>query len=113
MLAVWREFDPRALLIFIFFLAVAETFVQIRWRLNIVCRECGFDPVLYLRDSDKAADKVREQLARRKQDPTALLRTPLHLPPRPSAPSTDLKNDLKASSSPGRQSQAGWLSKNV
>jgi hypothetical protein len=80
MLAIFQEFDPRALLIFVAFLAVAETFVQIRWRLMMVCRHCGFDPVLYLKDSSVAAAKVKMRLERRKEDPATLLSRPLRLP---------------------------------
>jgi len=86
MLLIWHQFDPQVLPLFVAFLAVAETFVQIRWRLNIVCSECGFDPVLYVRDVEKAVAKVQEHLRKRQEDPAGLLRTPLHLPVRRMVP---------------------------
>ena len=80
MFAAFQEFDPRVLLIFVVFLALSEVFVQIRWRLTMTCQYCGFDPILYLKDSQLAALKVRKHLDHRKEDPTALLARPLHLP---------------------------------
>ncbi len=80
MLAIWQHFDPRVMLFLVAYLALAETFVQIRWRLNIVCRFCGFDPVLYLKDSTKAADKVKITLEKREKDPASLLKRRLDIP---------------------------------
>jgi hypothetical protein len=80
MYGIFQEFDPRVMLIFVAFLALAETFVQIRWRMTIVCKYCGFDPVLYLKDSLKASAKVKIRLDERRQDPATLLARPLHLP---------------------------------
>lgn len=80
MFAIFHEFDPRVMLIFVAFLAIAETFVQVRWRLTIVCRHCGFDPVVYLKDSALAAAKVKMKLEKRKEDPATLLSRPLQLP---------------------------------
>jgi hypothetical protein len=79
MFAIWQEFDPKVFLIFVGFLALAEVFVQIRWRLNIVCKFCGFDPALYLRDQAQAAEKVRLHLQKRKNDPASLLAKPLNI----------------------------------
>ncbi len=80
MYAVFHEVDPRAILFFVAFLAIAETFVQIRWRMTIACKHCGFDPVLYLKDSTLAAAKVKKHLDQRKNDPASLLARPLNLP---------------------------------
>jgi len=80
MFAIFQEFDPRVLLIFVAFLAIAETFVQIRWRLTIICKHCGFDPVLYIRDSEKAVIKVKLRLEQRHRDPTSWLAEPLQIP---------------------------------
>ena len=80
MYAVFQEFDPRVLLLFVAFLAISETFVQVRWRLAIVCKYCGFDPVLYMRDTQKAAAKVKVRMDQRKNDPATLLAPPLQLP---------------------------------
>lgn len=61
---------------------LAEAFVKIRWRMHMTCRSCGFDPVLYVKNPQKAAGLVKEFLDRRKEDPDYLLRKPLNLPAR-------------------------------
>lgn len=80
MFAIWHEFDPRAIIAFVVCLAISETFVQIRWRLAVVCRTCGFDPILYVKNPEEAAKKVKFQLDARKEDPKYLLAKPLNLP---------------------------------
>lgn len=80
MFALWQQYDPRVMVVFVVCLAISEIFVKIRWRLSVVCRSCGFDPVLYLKAPDQAAAKVREQLDVRRQDPKYLLAKPLNLP---------------------------------
>lgn len=80
MMAIFQEFDPRVFFIFVLFLAISETFVQLRWRLAIVCKECGFDPILYLKSHEKAAEKVKLHLEKRKGDPASLLKSPLQIP---------------------------------
>lgn len=80
MTLVFQEFDPKFLIFFVILLAIAEIFVQLRWRMTIVCRHCGFDPVLYLKDTAKAVEKVRIKLATRRLDPEAVFARPLQLP---------------------------------
>ncbi len=80
MFAIFQEFDPRAILLFMAFLAISEVFIKVRWRIAIVCKQCGFDPVLYLRDSQKASLKVQFHLERRKTDAASLLSPALNLP---------------------------------
>lgn len=80
MLALWQQFDPRVIIVFVVCLAVAEVFVKLRWRLSLVCRQCGFDPVLYKRQPDMAAQKVKMQLDLRKQGAQYLLAKPLNIP---------------------------------
>ncbi len=80
MFAIYQEFDPRVVLIFMAFLAVAEVFIKVRWRIAIVCKQCGFDPVLYIRDSQKASLKVQMHLDQRKLSPSSLLSPALNLP---------------------------------
>lgn len=75
-----QSWDPTSLLFFVVFLAVGEIFVQFRWRINIVCRHCGFDPVLYMKAPLQAASKVKLHLEKRKSDPIAVLSSPLDLP---------------------------------
>lgn len=80
MYAFWQDFDPRGLIIFSVLLAMTETFIQFRWRLSIPCRQCGFDPVLYIKDPTRAADKVTLHLQKRREDPRYLMTKPLNLP---------------------------------
>lgn len=80
MMAIWQDFDPRVMLIFVVFLAIAEIFIQVRWRMTIACPFCGFDPVLYLKDSTKAVEKVKIRLADRRKDPASLFTKPLQIP---------------------------------
>jgi len=92
MFALWQHFDPRALIVFVVCLAISEIFVQVRWRLSIACRQCGFDPVLYTRDHEAAAAKVKAHLERRKEQPQYLLSKPLNLPTISPAKSLALQN---------------------
>lgn len=80
MYAFWQDFDPRGLMIFAILLAISETFIQFRWRLSIPCRQCGFDPVAYLKDPEMAAEKVSQHLRKRREDPRYLMTKPLNLP---------------------------------
>jgi hypothetical protein len=80
MFFLFQEFDPRVFLLFVLFLAISEVFVQIRWRMSMVCKHCGFDPVLYLKSHELAAEKVKKHLESRKNDPATLLKPPLQLP---------------------------------
>lgn len=80
MFAIWQQYDPRVFIVFVVCAALAEVFVKLRWRLSVVCRQCGFDPVLYLKQPEVAAAKVKMQLDNRKQDPKYLLAKPLNLP---------------------------------
>ncbi len=80
MFALWQQFDPRVLIVFVVCLAFSEVFIKVRWRLSIPCSQCGFDPVLYLRNPGAAAEKVKLRLDARKQDPHYLLSKPLDLP---------------------------------
>lgn len=95
MLGLWQQFDPRVVIVFIVCLAISEVFVQIRWRLSVACRQCGFDPVLYVRDQEGAAAKVKAHLDRRKEQPQYLLSRPLNLPTISPAKSLALQNKDK------------------
>lgn len=79
-IAFFGEWDPRFFIVFVAALAVGEIFVQLRWRMSIVCNHCGFDPILYLKDIDAAVLKVQTRLDERKNDPNMLLVQPLNLP---------------------------------
>lgn len=95
MFAIWQQYDPRVMIVFVVCLAISEVFVKIRWRLSVVCRQCGFDPVLYLKQPEAAAQKVKEQLETRKQDPKYLLAKPLNLPAIPAEKAKALQDKGK------------------
>lgn len=99
----WQRFDPRFLVILAVFLGLTESFIQIRWRLSVFCKQCGFDPVLYVKDPEKAAAKVREQLAKRREDPALFLAKPLNLPSLPPEIVPALKNKEKRGAVLSRQ----------
>ena len=83
---LFQDWDARAFLIFIGLLAIAETFIQLRWRMGVVCKSCGFDPVLYVKSPDQAATRVNAFLLAKKDDPMSLLSAPLVLPKRKRSP---------------------------
>lgn len=73
MMILWQQPDPRVFMVFVICVAVSEIFVQIRWRVSIACPHCGFNPVLYLKDPDRAAARVSEFYEMKKQDPAFFL----------------------------------------
>lgn len=77
-----QSFDPRVIVFVVMALVGAETMIHFRWRLALVCRHCGFDPVLYLKSPDKAASKVRFHLDARQENPEAVFGPALNLPKR-------------------------------
>lgn len=78
MLILWQQPDPRVFLVFVVCLAISEIFIQIRWRVSIACPHCGFNPVVYMKDPEKAAARVSEYFEIKKQDPAFFLsRNPL------------------------------------
>ena len=80
MMAIWQQFDPRVMIVFVVCVALAEVFVKLRWRLSVPCRQCGFDPILYKKDHVEALKRVQVQLVKRREDPRYLLARPLQLP---------------------------------
>lgn len=80
MWVMWQGFDPRVAVLFVMALAGAEIFLRFRWRLAIVCAQCGFDPAMYMKNPTLAAAKVKAQLEVRKQSPRALMAKPLEIP---------------------------------
>ena len=77
---IWQKFEPDGVYFFIMLLVIQEAFIQFRWRLNLVCEQCGFDPLVYRKNPALAAEKVRLHLERRNTDPRFMLSRPLNLP---------------------------------
>lgn len=65
---IWQGFDPKFFVIFVFSLVCTEVFIKMRWRLSLPCPYCGFNPLLYLQNPDKAAEQVKFFLDSKKQD---------------------------------------------
>ncbi len=76
MLLVFQDFDPRVLVFFSIGLVSTELFIMLRWRMTINCAKCGFDPVLYKKDPEKAAAKVKAYMTDRSDDPLWVLSKP-------------------------------------
>ncbi len=71
----WQQLDPRLLLFWVMLGVVVEIFSNLRWRLAIVCKYCGFDPVLYLKSPELAAESVKNFMLDRKSSANFLLST--------------------------------------
>lgn len=63
MFFIWRALDPRIVILFMICIFFSEVFIHIRWRMNMPCPHCGFDPLLYKSDREAAAEKVKIKLA--------------------------------------------------
>ncbi len=70
MFIVWEGFEFRFLPIWLSLVLISEVLVQVRWRLALVCKRCGFDPIIYRRSHEDAAIKVKTFLENRKKDPS-------------------------------------------
>ncbi len=77
---IYQSLDPRGLYLIAGILMVAEVFMQIRWRASMICRNCGFDPVIYVRSPEAAGLKIKAFLETRSDSPNHLLRPPVVLP---------------------------------
>lgn len=75
---LWGAPEARALVVLTLFLIMSEFFVYWRWRANLVCRYCGFDPIVYKRNPAEAAQLVRTFFEERIKKPEfQLSRSPL------------------------------------
>lgn len=77
-----HQIDPIVGVIFIGNLFVIETAIQIRWRMSLICHECGFDPVIYKRNPELACQMVKNKIDIRKSDTIKTTFYPLMLPKR-------------------------------
>ncbi len=77
-LAVWAELEPRGLMFFVVALMGSEIFIYLRWRMNLMCQLCGFDPIVYKKSPAKACAQVREFFNEQVKNPEFwLTRSPL------------------------------------
>lgn len=72
--AIWQGPDLRSLLIFITLAFGFQVFLRVRYRESLKCPHCGFDPVLYRQNNEKAAQKVTDFMEKRKDSPHFLLK---------------------------------------
>ena len=79
---VWEHLDPRGLVILILMVSMCEFFIRLRWRYSTICNNCGFDPVIYVKDAAQAAATVQKFLDQRKGNPDYLLKPTINLPVR-------------------------------
>lgn len=77
---LFQQPDLRGLLILAVLLLLTELFYVLRWRASVICRICGFDPIIYRKSPSLAAEKVKFQLDKRQNDPVFMLKRPLDLP---------------------------------
>ena len=79
---IWDSPDSRGLITLGLMLFTAELFCQLRWRQSMICKNCGFDPVIYVRDPSLAGEKIKEFIHLRSESPQFLLKPALNLPVR-------------------------------
>jgi hypothetical protein len=76
----WQELNFRLIPFSITVLGLMEIVVQLRWRMSLPCQKCGFDPLIYLKSPEKAAERVRFKFEKRLENPSILdKRLPLML----------------------------------
>jgi hypothetical protein len=68
-LIFWQKPDPKGLVFLSVFFIFGEIWVRIKWRLDLVCKFCGFDPLLYIKSPELAAEKVKAHMDEQKSDP--------------------------------------------
>lgn len=73
-IAIWGGPDLRSLLIFISLAFVLQIFLRVRYRESVKCPHCGFDPILYEQDHEKAALQVKSFLESRTNNPAFMLK---------------------------------------
>lgn len=85
---IWQQPDIRGLIILGTFLMIGESTTQLRRRQSLVCKNCGFDPAIYVKSPELAAAKIKEFIRTRSEKPEFLLRPALNLPKRKAAAPT-------------------------
>lgn len=80
--SIWHQPDPRGLIILASLLMIGEGATQLRWRQALICKHCGFDPVIYMKNPELAGAKIKEFMKLRSERPEFLLKPVLNLPAR-------------------------------
>jgi hypothetical protein len=71
---LYGDFHPLALVLLLACLTAADLATQLRWRLSLRCPHCGFDPVTYLKDAQRAAEQVKSFVAEKRSEPQSWLK---------------------------------------
>ncbi|MBX3022386.1 MAG: hypothetical protein KF799_12000 [Bdellovibrionales bacterium] len=66
---LWGGPDPRGVVLFMTFIVTGEVFIYLRWRASIVCRMCGFDPLIYKKSPERAAKAVNQFFKEQAENP--------------------------------------------
>lgn len=77
---VWDKLEPKSLWILASLLMIGELFSQVRWRQSLICMYCGFDPILYRSNKEKAVFKMQEYIRQRSEQPESLLKPVVIVP---------------------------------
>jgi hypothetical protein len=77
---VFGDIDFKSVIFLGVLIAIAEIFIHLRWRMSLICHECGFDPIIYLKDPEAAAQIVKKKLHDRSNNPANYLKPPLKVP---------------------------------
>jgi len=83
MFILWQQPDARMIIFFVMFLACAEVFIRIRWRMSLPCQHCAFDPLLYKIDREETVRRVKAHLDQLKSSGAYLMKSQnpfAHLP---------------------------------
>lgn len=94
----FNGFDLRGVAILAFFLFIAESFLQARWRMTIRCTHCGFDPVVYKKNPNIAAQNVKLHLEATQDKPGRYLGPAMHIPTRTKEKSLSQSKTVAVSS---------------
>lgn len=98
------QIDPIVFVIFVANMFAIELAIKIRWRMSLICHECGFDPVIYKRNPEVACQMVKAKMDERKADPIKTIFFPLALPKRREAKTAYM--GLKKTSQTGEELSA-------
>ena len=63
--ALWPWIGVKALVAFVPLWIAFEVIYRAKVRASVVCRKCGFDPVLYLSDVDRTREAIRDHWRKR------------------------------------------------
>lgn len=68
---IFQRVNETAIGITALFAIAFEIFKQLSWRASIICRQCGFDPILYRRNPELARSSVKTFLEKKANQPLA------------------------------------------